>query len=102
MSCVVEDKCERVFENRDCFIEADAMFPNVACGFCGIPLESHIYILPQLRNHLIHHRWRGKMTGWWEVPSLSFGHLPLAPLGYASRSVPPLSVGHLPHPDCDD
>ena len=45
MSCVIEDKSEWVSKNGHSFIETDAMFSDIACGFCWIPLESHIYIL---------------------------------------------------------
>src|SRR5215216_606606 len=45
MSRVIEDKSEWVFENSHSLIKADAMFSNIAFGFCWIPPESHIYIL---------------------------------------------------------
>lgn len=47
MGCIVKDEREWVFEHGNVFIETDAMLPNVGGGFCGIPLKSHNYILPQ-------------------------------------------------------
>jgi hypothetical protein len=46
---IIKDEREWVFENCHGFIETNALFSNIACGFGWMPLESHVSILLYLK-----------------------------------------------------